>query len=135
MKRHLYIGIGGILGSLSRYYVSGIVDQGFHSDFPIGTFIINITGCFILGFFLTAVLEFIEMDSNYRLAVSTGFIGSYTTFSTFTNEINTMLIKHNLIISGVYIISSFAIGILSIWLGMVAARKYFCTSKISECEE
>lgn len=134
MKKYMYIGIGGILGSLARYFLSGLIIN-IYSGFPLNTFLINISGCVILGFFLTIALEYIEIDANVRLGISTGFVGSYTTFSTFTNEINMLLNSGSYIILSVYFLSSLIAGILSIWLGTAAARRLFIRRNNQDCEE
>lgn len=135
MKRYFYIGLGGIFGSLARFLLSSIIAQWTTMSFPINTFLINVSGCLLLGFFLTAALEFIEINPNLRLSISTGFIGSYTTFSTFTNELNMLLISQNYLIVILYFLISFLFGVFSIWLGTITARKYFCRIKFVESEE
>jgi CrcB protein len=132
MRRYICVGVGGILGSLSRYLLSILIGGNILLGFPVNTFIINISGCLFLGFFLTMALEFIEVDSNLRLLITTGFIGSYTTFSTFTNEINTLVYKNSIIIPMLYFASSLVFGVLSIWLGTIAARRIFCRGSVKE---
>jgi fluoride exporter len=135
MRRYLYIGGAGVLGSLTRYFVSNLIAINVSTGFPLNTFIINISGCFLLGFFLTSVLEFIQIDPDVRLAVATGFIGSYTTFSTFTNEINTLFMKQELLLVLFYFILSFVAGVMSIWIGVICSRKYFCSAGNIKCED
>lgn len=86
------ISIGAILGANARYWLGGWVAQKFGPGFPLGTLLINLSGSFILGFFLTLMAERWIVDPNWRLLVAVGFLGSYTTFSTYTYEsLNLML--------------------------------------------
>lgn len=125
MRKYLYIGLGGALGSLIRYLMSNFIASRARVNLPLNTFIINITGCLLLGFIMTLALEFVKMNTDLRLAVTTGFIGSYTTFSTFTNEMNAMLMNNKTVVFALYLLLSLGAGIVSIWLGTITARKYF----------
>jgi len=84
MKGVISVGLGGVFGALARYYISAPLNSG--SWFPWGTLAVNLAGCFLLAFFLTLVLEYLAGTSYLVLAVSTGFIGSLTTFSTLSVE-------------------------------------------------
>ncbi len=86
MKKFLVVGAGGFLGAMARYGVSFLVAKYWAQEFPLGTFLINITGSFILGLFSTLTLERLSLDPAWRLLVATGFVGAYTTFSTFEYE-------------------------------------------------
>ncbi len=80
--KYLVIGLGGFVGANARYVVAQWAAQRWGTQFPYGTFIINITGSFILGFFQILVSNFAWSD-NWRLLIAIGFVGAYTTFSTF----------------------------------------------------
>ena len=86
MAKYIILGLGGFLGALSRYVVSDWAAQKWGPAFPYGTLIINLAGSFILGFFLAASTERIPVDPRLRLFLATGFLGAFTTFSTFTYE-------------------------------------------------
>jgi len=77
------ISLGAIPGALSRYYITELCKKIFGTKFPYGTFIINITGCFCMGFFITLISGIADFPIQLRLMVATGFLGSYTTFSTY----------------------------------------------------
>ncbi|PSM50404.1 fluoride efflux transporter CrcB [Chroococcidiopsis sp. CCALA 051] len=78
------IGLGAVAGALSRYYIGAWFVQIFGTAMPYGTLFINISGCFLMGFFATLSLErIITIHPDVRLLVTTGFLGSYTTFSTY----------------------------------------------------
>lgn len=120
--KYLVIGLGGFVGANARYLVGGWVQQRWGAEFPYGTFIVNITGCFILGVFATLALRS-GWSEPWRLLVAVGFVGAYTTFSTFEYE------TLRLIAEGarwraalVNVIGSAAVGLLAAYLGVLAAR-------------
>lgn len=122
MKNCVFIGIGGFLGATSRYLGQSLNIKLQGSSLPINTLIINISGCFILALFLTLTLEAFKMDESLKLAISTGFLGSYTTFSTFCKEAV-------LLISGKQYISAFSYIFLSVLLGLAAALLGYLSAK------
>ncbi len=86
MTKYLIIGLGAFLGANCRYVVGGWAAERFGSTFPYGTLIINVSGSFVIGFFLTLVGERFVPMPNLRLFIAVGFLGAYTTFSTFAFE-------------------------------------------------
>ena len=101
MDKFLIISLGAILGANARYWLGGWAADRFGTTFPYGTLIINVTGSLVLGFFITLVTDRFLVDPRWRLLVAIGFLGAYTTFSTYTYE------SVNLILSG------------QVWLGLV----------------
>jgi len=83
---YLWIGLGAVLGASARYFLSGYVAKSFASSFPYGTLLINISGSLLLGFFLVLTSERLLVDARWRLLISIGFCGSYTTFSSYAFE-------------------------------------------------
>src|SRR5262245_59817825 len=83
--KYLVVGIGGFIGANVRFIVGQWAAQKWGTAFPYGTFLINITGSFILGLFATLTLKFL-WDDTWRLLIAIGFVGAYTTFSTFEYE-------------------------------------------------
>lgn len=82
-----YIALGGAIGAVARYAVTlGISNRLPQSTFPWGTFVINMTGAFVIGFVLTLLSERVIVSPNWRPLVTTGFVGAYTTFSTLEWE-------------------------------------------------
>lgn len=86
MKHLLAVGAGGFLGAVARYLVSVGVARVWPRPFPLGTLLINVTGSFVLGWFTTWAASRAQLDPAWRLLVATGFVGAYTTFSTFEYE-------------------------------------------------
>lgn len=123
IRNPIAISLGAIAGALSRYYLTLWFVQRFGTGFPYGTFFINISGCFVMGFFMTLALErVIPISPEVRLLIATGFLGSYTTFSTYGLDSITLLSNHRLIPSALYWAGSALMGILSVQLGVVLAR-------------
>jgi CrcB protein len=114
----LSIALGGFLGSVSRYALG----EWIHLDnFPIGTLFVNLTGCFLIGWFFTIVVDRIRLDARIRLGVGTGFIGSLTTFSTFSVETVNLIEQSQFVLASVYVLSSVLVGLVLVALGCRAA--------------
>lgn len=118
----LTVGAGGFLGANARYLIGGWAQQKLGPTFPYGTLIINVSGCFILGTFATLTLH-LPWPDHWRLMIAIGFVGAYTTFSTF--EIETL----NLLADGARwraalanVVVSVTAGLAAAYLGVVAAR-------------
>ncbi len=122
-RNPIAISLGAIAGALSRYYLTLWFAQRFGTAFPYGTFFINLTGCFGMGFFLTVALERVAtIPPEVRLMVTTGFLGAYTTFSTYGLESVTLLRNRNFPIASFYWAGSAILGIISVQLGVLLAR-------------
>ncbi len=122
MQRYVYIALGAVLGASARYWVSGWAAEHLGADFPYGTLIVNLTGSFLLGLFLAASTGRLLVDPRLRLAAAVGFFGSYTTFSSYTNE------SINLILAGqswqgtLNLLGSALLGALAALLGVWTGR-------------
>lgn len=115
--RYFMVGLGGVFGALARYGASLFLnDRGI---LPWGTLVVNLTGCFLLAFFLTLVLNKLSGHSYFVLAVSTGFIGSFTTFSTISVE-TISLMQSSTLLGPVYLVMTLAGGYLLTWAGYSA---------------
>lgn len=86
MNRYLLIAVGAALGANARYLVGIWAGSRLGADFPYGTFIVNVTGSFVLGFLLTLGTERLQLSPETRLLLAIGFLGSFTTFSSYTVE-------------------------------------------------
>ena len=123
LRAPIAISLGAIAGALSRYYLTVWFTQRFGTSFPYGTFVINLTGCLGMGFFSTLALErIVAISSEMRLLVATGFLGAYTTFSTYGLETVSLLRNQNLWYAGLYGVGSAVLGVVSIQLGTILAR-------------
>lgn len=118
----LAISWGAIAGALCRYYLGLWFIQLWGEAFPYGTVIINLTGCFVIGFFITVSLSrSIKVHPDLRLLITTGFLGSYTTFSTY--ELDAVkLLDRSLEVDFLYWFGSAVFGLLSLELGAALGR-------------
>ena len=123
MSRFLAVACGGALGAMSRYAVALFVATFWKRDFPLATLLINITGSFILGFFTTFAAEKTPLDPIWRLLVATGFVGAYTTFSTFEYETQRLAESGALVWGALNVITSVAAGFAAVQLGVYLARR------------
>ncbi len=122
MTKYLMVGIGGALGSILRFWVGGYVSNRLGVRFPYGTFIINCTGSFLIGFVVTLLAERTHWSPNWRYLIPIGFIGGYTTFSTFELETFRNFQDGEILIAGLNVALSVVIGFASVWLGVIAGR-------------
>lgn len=117
MKTALIIFAGSGLGGVLRYLVQKVfVDMGYTS-FPTGTFIVNILGCFLIGLFGALAEKNNLLTPEWRLALTTGFCGGFTTFSTFANENMNLLRNGDYAYFGIYTVLSIVLGIGGVMLG------------------
>lgn len=110
----------GALGALTRYAV-GVWLSGIGGSFPLATFVVNIAGCFLLGFLFFAPTSFGSLSPEMRTAIATGFLGALTTFSTFSVESFDLIGKGNVGMAIINLAGSIVVGLLAVWLGQCAA--------------
>lgn len=122
MHKYLLVGVGGFAGAVARYWVGLYVTQRMGLRFPYGTFLINVTGCFLVGFFMHLLAERGVLDLHWLFVVVIGFIGAYTTFSTFEYETMRQLQDGQIGVGLLYAGSSVLVGFLMVWLGSLAGR-------------
>lgn len=119
---YLVVGAGGFLGANARYLLSGWVAARVSSTFPYGTLLINVTGSFVIGLFLTAIAERVVAPPNLRLFFAIGFLGAYTTFSTFTYESLALIQTRAYLQAALNLGGSVALGMLGVALGTIVGR-------------
>jgi fluoride exporter len=117
------VAAGGAIGAIARYAVTLAVAGFWKRDFPLATLLINVSGCFILGFFATFAAERAAIDPLWRLLIATGFVGAYTTFSTFEYETERLTESGALMWGTLNIITSVLVGFLAVRLGVLLARR------------
>ena len=118
MAAMLWVGLGGFAGANARYLLGGWVASRFGATFPYGTYVINVTGSFILGFFLAFAEDRAWVAPSLRLLFAVGFVGAYTTFSTFEYESIRLLQERELLLAGLYLIGSVLTGGIAVVLGI-----------------
>jgi fluoride exporter len=119
LQKYLFIALGGALGSIARYGVSSWVASRMGIRFPYGTLIVNLTACVVIGFTMTYLGRHGDVSPALRFLVPVGFIGAYSTFSTYEWETLVDLRAGSFEIAALYSIGSFAVGLLAVWGGSV----------------
>ncbi len=122
MQKYLLIAIGGALGSIARYWVGSVVANRLGTRFPYGTFVINITACVIIGFSLTFLAKRVDLSPAWRFLVPVGFIGAYSTFSTYEWETLSTLRAGAFFLAALYAVSSLILGLAAVWGGSMIAE-------------
>lgn len=118
----LAISLGAVPGALSRYYLTVLFAQWFGIAFPYGTFVINLSGSLLMGFFTTLALERVITSPDLQLLITTGFLGSYTTFSTYTLDTSALLRSGSRAKAFGYWAGSFVFGGICFEIGIALAR-------------
>lgn len=124
LTKYLAVAAGGALGAMLRYFLGSTMLGRAFAPFPTATFVINVTGSFIIGLFLTLATERVHLSPHLRLAVAVGFVGAYTTFSTFEYETAKLIEDGDVTRALLNVLLSFVVGLLAVWLGIFAARKF-----------
>lgn len=122
MTRFLLISLGAVLGANARYWLGGWAAEKFGVAFPYGTLIINLTGSFVLGLFVTLITDRFLIDPNWRLLIAIGFLGSYTTFSTYTYESVNLILNGQTWMGLLNLFGSSILGALAAIAGIALAR-------------
>jgi len=122
MQTILVITIGGALGALSRYGLGVWISSKWNQGFPLHTFIINVSGAFLLGFLHILFIERLNVSPLWRLGIGVGFLGAFTTFSTFGFEVIALLEGGSLFTAGLYTVLSIVVGFTGVALGVGLAR-------------
>ncbi len=119
---YLMIGIGGFAGAIVRYMVAVWVGERWGRSFPLGTFIINVTGSFFIGLLMTLMTERIIENPQWRLLLVVGFLGAYTTFSTFEYETGALLRDGEWLFASLNVVGSVIVGFVALKLGEIIAK-------------
>ncbi len=122
MTKYFFIALGGALGSLTRFWVGSTIANRMGTRFPYGTFLINITACLIIGFSLTFLGRRTEINPAWRFLIPIGFVGAYSTFSTFEWETFATLQTGAFLMAALYVALSLLLGLVAVWAGVLLAR-------------
>lgn len=108
---------------MARYVAASAIMTRFGGKFPLGTLVINVTGSFLIGFLMTMLTERFNLDPVWRLLLVVGFLGGYTTFSSFEWETYTAVREGALWNGMLNVVSSVMLGYVAVWLGVLLARR------------
>jgi CrcB protein len=122
LQKYLLIAAGGALGSMARYWVGSTIASRVGIKFPYGTLVVNITACIVIGFTLTYMGKRADLDPAWRFLVAVGFIGAYSTFSTYEWETLSTLRSGAFLLAALYAVGSLILGLTATWCGAALAE-------------
>jgi fluoride exporter len=122
LQRYLLIAIGGALGSMARFFISNLAAERFGMRFPVGTLLINISACFLIGLSVEFLNRHTSINPAWRYLIPVGFIGGYSTFSAYEWEIWMDLTNGAFWIGLLYMAVSLIGGLIAVALGAATAR-------------
>lgn len=125
MAKILVILIGGALGALSRYELGAIIVSRWSHPFPLHTFVINCIGAFLLGFCNVLIVQKLDVSILWWLGIGVGFLGAFTTFSTFSFEAVTLMAEGNIWNGALYTVASVVVGFAGVTAGIFLGRFLF----------
>ena len=122
LQKYLLIGIGGALGTIARYWVGSTIGSRMGIKFPYGTLVVNITACLVLGFTLTYMGKRADLNPAWRFLLPVGFIGAYSTFSTYEWETLSTIRSGAFALAALYAVGSLVVGLAAVWCGAALAE-------------
>jgi len=122
LEKLIWIGLAGVLGTLARYGLSGIVQRACGTSFPCGTLAVNILGCFVFGLVWSLAEDRLSISPAVRTVVLIGFLGAFTTFSSFAFETSQMLRNEQWAMAAINILAQNIFGLVALFLGLIAGR-------------
>ncbi len=122
MEKLLWIGLAGVLGTFARYGLSGVVQRACGSSFPCGTLAVNVLGCFLFGLIWSLAEDRLSISGEVRTVILIGFMGAFTTFSSFAFETAQLLRDAQWASAATNIVAQNALGIVGLFLGLIAGR-------------
>ena len=121
-KTIIYVAIGGAAGSVLRFLTTILVAKFWSNQFPLATFIANVTGCFLIGLIIGVLTKNQLEESNLKWFLVTGFCGGFTTFSALGMENYNLFQSNNSLLAFGYIASSILLGLVAIWFGFLVSK-------------
>jgi CrcB protein len=122
LQKYFLIAFGGALGSVARYWVGSTIAGRMGTKFPYGTFVINMTACVIIGFSLSVLAKRADLNPAWRFLVPVGFIGAFSTFSTYEWETLSTIRTGAFLLAALYAVSSLILGLAAVWFGSLIAE-------------
>jgi CrcB protein len=127
MRQIIAIALGGSMGAVTRYLVATGIYAWLGRGFPHGTLFVNVSGSFLMGFLTELMLQRFSLAAEYRAAILVGFLGAYTTFSTFALETLYLFEEGSLAKAGLNVLLSAVLCLAAVWIGLVLGRQIFAT--------
>lgn len=122
MVKLLLVGFAGFIGTIGRYWLSGIVAQRYGETFPLGTLAVNLLGCFLVGLLFFLMQERYLVNQNVRTIILIGLLGGFTTFSSLGLQTFTLLQDNEIALAALNMVASNVLGLLLVWAGYNLAR-------------
>lgn len=122
MAFYLAIALGGSVGAVSRYWLTTVIQGSNQTSFPLGTFLVNVTGSLLIGVFFVVFAEKVSLDAQWRPIIIIGFLGAMTTFSSFSLEALLLLEQGLYNTALLYIVGSVLVCLLAAFAGMQITR-------------
>jgi len=124
MQKVFLIGLAGLIGTLGRYGLSGIIARRFGETFPTGTLVVNVAGCFLAGFSFYLMQERFLVNQTLRMVVMIGLLGGFTTFSSFGLQTFTLVRDGEFWFAAMNMVGSNLLGLLMVWAGYTLAKVF-----------
>jgi fluoride exporter len=122
LQKYFFIAVGGAFGSIARYWVGSTIAGRLGTKFPYGTFVINLSACIIIGFALTFLGKRVDLNPAWHYLIPVGFVGAYSTFSTYEWETLSTLRSGAFALAAFYALISLFLGLAAVWCGSMLAE-------------
>ena len=129
LRAPISIALGAIAGALSRYSLGLLISQLINSSFPVATFTVNLIGCFLMGLFIRLPIQAVQVSPELKLLIFTGFLGSFTTFSSYGLETAVLFNREGWLQDIIYWLGSPLMGLLSLSIGVQMAQRFVRSHK------
>jgi CrcB protein len=123
MDRFVMVFVGAGAGGLARFIAGTVIMQRYAGRFPLGTFLINVSGSFLIGVLMAFLSERLDLSPNWRLLLVVGFLGGYTTFSSFEYETFVAVRSGSQVLALLNILGSIVFGYIAVWLGAIIGAR------------
>lgn len=124
MMKLLLIGLAGLVGTLLRYWLAGVVGRRYGEDFPLGTLTVNLIGCFLAGLLFYLMQERLFVNETLRAMILVGLLGGFTTFSSYGLQTFTLLRDGEFAFAALNLVVSNLVGLLMVWAGYALAKAF-----------